>query len=67
MIDVERPGLVNVPGSEILFDTLELTFNLKECPYGFTFNLELKLCVCESTLLNHKVRCDSQTLKMYRL
>ena len=64
--NVERPGLVDVPGYGFLFDTFELTFNLKECPYGFKFNAELKQCVCDNTLLNHQVLCDSQALRIYR-
>ena len=55
--DVEGPGLINVPHSELLFDILKLTFNLKECPYGFnlilysssafvkTLSLIIKSCV----------------------
>ena len=58
--DVEGPELINVPNSELLFDTLKLTFDLKECPYGFNFDIILKQCVCKNTLLNHKVMCDSQ-------
>ena len=64
--NVERSSEIYVPGYELLFHQLELTFHLKTCPYGFQFNIKLKQCECQTVLLENKVKCDLQTLKVLR-
>lgn len=64
--EVERPGIIDIPDYENLFHKLKLTFNLKGCPYGFYLSKSLKECVCETSLIDHHIQCNSQTLKIYR-
>ena len=45
-----------------LFKQLSVTINFKECPLGFYFNLELKVCSCLPQIeLTNGLDCDNKT------
>ena len=52
--------------SELFFKDLKITFNLKECPWGFYLNKTLKQCSCEHALQTLGIYCDLEEYKVLR-
>ena len=49
-----------------LFGKFEVTIFLKECPFGFYFDEERKLCSCQKDVVNNKIECDLMSFKILR-
>jgi hypothetical protein len=51
---------------QLLFETFEIVFNLKDCPLGFYFEHENKRCSCQKSVFVHGIACDSISFRILR-
>ena len=53
--------------SEDVYKQLLITFLLKDCALGFTFDRSLMECVCQETVVDHGIDCNSKVAKVNRI
>ena len=51
---------------QLLFETFEIVFNLRDCPLGFYFDHKTKQCSCQKNILDHNIECDLSSFRVLR-
>lgn len=63
---VDEKRLQRQPNINILFQQMEIIFEMSECPPGFILKHINKSCTCEKLLLDHSLQCNLDTVTVFR-